>query len=190
MKRGRDTCVGGSMVVVGAITAACAGGGTPTAEAPAGADTATAKPAAADEAAGKPTAEPSGAGDSQPAAKAGPPEPWKGMGAEKRKTYMTDAVLPKMGPEFTSFDGERYANVTCKTCHGAGADKGTFAMPNPKLAKLPPGGNLQAVLKDDPAVANFMMRNVVPNMVELLGVEAYDPESGAGFGCYSCHGTK
>jgi len=57
--------------------------------------------------------------------------------AEKIK-LMKEHVVPEMGAEMTAFDAKRWPKVECKTCHGKGAEDGTFKMPNPDLPKLDP----------------------------------------------------
>ncbi len=174
------------LVTAGAAVAACSGGSPVPADTPSTSAGDPVNTATQDDAPEPPA--PETTGDVEPTPK-GPPKPWKEMTADDRKGYMTDPVMPRMKTEFGNFDADKYGNMTCKTCHGAGAAKG-FTMPNPQIAKLPGGGNLQSVLKDHPAIAKFMMRNVVPNIVELLGVDTYDPDSKTGFGCYNCHATK
>lgn len=114
---------------------------------------------------------------------------WKDMNHEQKLAVMKNKVMPKMGDDFTAFDGKRYAEFGCKTCHGDSAKDGSFKMPNPKLPKLPtdPAG-FKALMEKKPAVMKFMGEKVKPDMVAILGVEAYEPgKNETGFGCYNCH---
>jgi hypothetical protein len=104
---------------------------------------------------------------------------------------MKAAVMPKMGPMFHDFDAKTFAEPRCGLCHGAGAKDGTFKMPNPGLPKLvaTPDGfkKLQA---QHPQVFDFMSKQVVPTMANLLGEEPFDPKTQKGFGCFECHTKK
>jgi len=108
------------------------------------------------------------------------PASWQDMDFDQRASYMADVVMPALQPEFEAYDA-RFADMNCGTCHGAGADDGTFTMPSDGLypidfAAFPTG-----------AGADFMMDTVTPMMVDLLDEEAFDPKTGAGFGCLGCH---
>jgi hypothetical protein len=119
----------------------------------------------------------------------GPPQvAWAAMTFEQRKAYMKTAVLPKMKGLFVAFDGTRYSNFSCTTCHGDGATNGKFKMPNPKLPKLPatPDGFKQ-LMADKPEIMEFMAKQVKPTMASLLGLPEFTPETHAGFGCMECH---
>jgi hypothetical protein len=104
--------------------------------------------------------------------------------------YMKASVMPKMGDVFKGYDGKKYAEVKCKTCHGAKAEDGSFAMPNPDLPKLDIKGMLKTEKAKSPKMVEFMMKQVTANMVTLLGEEHYDPKTQKGFGCLNCHTAK
>ena len=117
------------------------------------------------------------------------------MSKDQKIEHMKEAVMPKMGELFGSFDGDRYAKITCATCHGPGAKEGKFEMPSAALPKLTmPTGDGEPFaeeMKAHPEVTKFMMQQVTPEMVKLLpGVEPYDPATQKGFGCFGCHTPK
>ena len=64
-------------------------------------------------------------------------------------------------------------------------------MPNPELPKLDvtPAG-FKAMQAKSPAIVEFMGKQVVPTMAQLLGEPAYDPKTQKGFGCLECHTKK
>ena len=49
----------------------------------------------------------------------GPAKPWAQMSLEERGHYMAENIMPPMTRLFQGFDGTKYAQVTCATCHGA-----------------------------------------------------------------------
>jgi len=109
------------------------------------------------------------------------------MTVDQKKEFMKTIVVPKMKTVFQEFDSSRYAELGCKTCHGAGAKEGKFQMPNPGLPKLNPERGFAKHKKKQAAVTKFMMEHVAPEMAKTLGVEPYNPETHQGFGCFSCH---
>jgi hypothetical protein len=147
--------------------------------------TAAAATKAADEA-GKPA--PAAAAPAAPGAPAMAKIDWEKMSKKQRKDYMKKTVLPEMGKLFAEFDAKKYKKITCVTCHGDGATKGTFAMPNPQLPKLPtePAG-FKALQEKKPDIMKFMGTKVKPTMAALLGMQEWTPQNMNGFGCYQCH---
>ncbi|MBK7864732.1 MAG: hypothetical protein IPJ65_40255 [Archangiaceae bacterium] len=140
-----------------------------------------------------------------PAENAGPPDddspvvtpqqtPWKDMTGQQRGRYMAKVVLPKLRPVFQAFDGEKFAKVTCATCHGEHGKQNEFKMPSAELPSLPdsPEVFMATVMKEQPEMVKFMGEKVVPMTAELLGIEAFNPQApkeGA-FGCHGCHTLK
>lgn len=118
-----------------------------------------------------------------------PPEPWEGMSPEAKGQWMSEQVLPRMRERFQAFDGERYATVSCATCHGPGAAAGEFEMPSTSLPALPPTGSpeQQAMVRQYGPMARFMFQQVLPTMQTLVGGEEFDEETGEGFSCFACH---
>lgn len=120
------------------------------------------------------------------------PVAWKDMNADQRHEYMKSTVLPAMKETFVAFDAEDFGSMDCKTCHGPGADDGSFEMPNPAIKALP--SNKEAfmawIAKDADAarMTQFMGEKVEPMMIELLQMTPFDPETKTGeFGCMNCH---
>ena len=138
---------------------------------------------------------PSGGGaaeEAAPAKSAGAKKiDWEKMNKDERKKYMKTVVAPEMKKVFVAFD-KKYSNMSCPTCHGEGAEKGTFKMPNPKLPKLPQPtdkAGFMALMNKKPEVTRFMGTKVKPTMASLLGLPEWTPERQApnGFSCYNCH---
>ncbi len=140
-----------------------------------------------------PTAAPTATETAAPTATATTPPPpakktWKEMNLDERKKFMATEVMPVMSKHFQDFDAKEFAKFECVTCHGdAGkGDKATFKMPNPKLPKLDAKDNFKKHEKKKKEL-DFMMQKVTPEMQKILGAQPFDPASGQGFGCGSCH---
>lgn len=118
-----------------------------------------------------------------------PPKPWAEMTHTERRRWMGLEVLPRMTDLFIGYDGERYADASCETCHGADADARNYEMPNPTLYRLYPTGSPEqmATVRDHQQMVRFMYNHVVPTMQRMTGGSPFDPASGTGFSCYSCH---
>jgi hypothetical protein len=108
---------------------------------------------------------------------------WAEMDFDARKKFMATVVVPQVRPLFQAFDAERFAAVSCKTCHGSGAGNGDFKLPNPDLPVLHsealknPTEELQPVL-------TFMREVLKPKVAELLGMQ-----ESSDFRCNTCHTT-
>lgn len=119
-----------------------------------------------------------------------PPErPWRRMSKSDRNDYMVGKVLPIMKETFQHFDPLAFKKVECATCHGKDAKRVKFKMPNPALPKIAPPGTpgWADVQHDHPRMVHFMKATVTDRMAKLLGLDTYDPKTGKGFGCNSCH---
>jgi hypothetical protein len=116
---------------------------------------------------------------------------FKDMNADQRMAYMKLTVLPEMKATFQAFDATKFAKFECKTCHGAGADDGTFEMPNPDIARLPATPEKFAEYAKDPKHGpwlEFMGTKVKPQMAKLLKMTEFDPATNTGdFSCHGCH---
>jgi hypothetical protein len=118
------------------------------------------------------------------------PDTFKDMNHDQRVEFMKTVVMPTMKPIFVAFDTE-FEEMDCKTCHGAGAESGTFEMPNPELPVLPGTEEAFGEYMKDPDHAKwamFMIQQVKPKMAELLKMSEFDPATGQGdFSCANCH---
>ena len=127
--------------------------------------------------------------DAEPAPTALPADlAWPDMNDDQKAEYMRQKVLPNMESLFKEIDPEEFAQFTCDTCHGEGAeDKGELHMPNPQLPKLDPAGGFAADKEKHPKMTEAMMQRVVPTMAVLLNTQPYNPATQKGFGCFDCH---
>ena len=114
---------------------------------------------------------------------------WSQLGQNQRARLMRDWVLPTAGDLFRRFDGERYADFTCATCHGDRPAARDYAMPNPQLLPLAfgPGSGYDEVKRRKAELVAFMKDQLSPQMAELLGKQKWSESTPAGFGCWSCH---
>lgn len=113
------------------------------------------------------------------------------MDGKQREQFMKDVVLPKSKELFVAFDA-KFADMNCKTCHGDGAEDGSFEMPNPKIKPLPNSeeGFMAWIAKepDEGRWAGFMAQKLEPAVAEMLGEKPFDPKTKTGeFGCANCH---
>jgi len=112
---------------------------------------------------------------------------WATMSWEDRHRAMTFLVHPNMARLFQRFQGKRYPDLTCRTCHGADAESVAYTMPralpplDPRHLPAPSDGGARG------RTAKFMLEEVTPQMADLLGVAPYDAKTGRGFGCFNCH---
>jgi hypothetical protein len=111
---------------------------------------------------------------------------WKTWSHDEKLAYMKDVVLPAEAPWFRQYAPARFAELTCRSCHGAGADDGSYAMPNPALPKLAPG-NIHDLEKTSPKAFAFMNEVVMPRTAQLLGQYPWAHATMSGFGCFGCH---
>lgn len=179
-----------------ALVAACGGGGEATPPPAAPAPSASEMPSAAptESAAPAASAAPSASAAPEAAAPPAPPGPgdWAKWSHDQKLAYMKSTVMPKMKDLFVSFSADHYADMNCKTCHGAGAADGSFKMPNadlPKLPKTPAEFKALATGKKAKVFA-FMKDQVEPQMAQLLGEQPFDMKTKQGFGCMNCHTQK
>ena len=114
---------------------------------------------------------------------------WSELDRDARMAVMSTEVLPAARRLFQGHDPERYASVSCATCHGAGGAERSWAMPNPDLYALYPTGTPEqrAMVQEFPEMVRFMHNHLVPEMRSILGAEEYDEATRTGFACFSCH---
>ena len=137
-------------------------------------------------------------GGSQPAASApgdgaapaadapaeGSADVWSDSMSDKQKgEFMKKKVVPAMSKTFQEFDGKKYADFGCKTCHGP------QFKPKPVefLPELHMKGDKLVEAEAHPDVAKFMSEKVSPQMAEIFGKKPFNPETKEGFGCTGCH---
>ncbi|MFW6050108.1 MAG: hypothetical protein ACODAU_02970 [Myxococcota bacterium] len=121
----------------------------------------------------------------------GPEQPWAEMSMDEREFYMIGKVLPITMEIFQEFDALAFEEFGCESCHGDDAEAREFAMPTRSLPPVPAPDTEEwaAMEKDQPRMVRFMREKVTPVTATLLGLEAFDPETGRGFGCNDCHPT-
>jgi hypothetical protein len=110
------------------------------------------------------------------------------LGKEEQAKFMKENVVPQMKKEFQAFDGKKYANFGCATCHGKDFKEKKFKMPNPDLPKL----DFAKLEKGEqkPKMAKFMGLHTKPDMAKILNLTPYDEQHKDGFGCLHCHEQK
>jgi hypothetical protein len=114
------------------------------------------------------------------------PGAWSTWSRARKQQYMERVVLPDAQKMFAKYDAVRYREVTCRTCHGAGADDRSYRMPNPALPTLVPTKILE-LATTSPEALIFMDGAVMPHMAKLLGQPTFDHVTMSGFGCFACH---
>lgn len=131
----------------------------------------------------------SGSEDTASTALRSPPELWASMDHDARADWMRAEVVPHMQAAFADYDRARFANVGCRTCHGANAREEGFAMPSRSLPALPATGTPEQrqMVRDYPEGTRFMFNHVMPSMQTLLGAAPFDAATGEGFTCFACH---
>jgi hypothetical protein len=107
---------------------------------------------------------------------------------DQKMDFMKKNVMPAMKKEFQAFDAKKFANFTCKTCHGKDPKATKYKMPNPELPKLD-FEKLKAG-KQAPKMAEFMGKVVKPQMAKILQQPEYTETNPKGFGCLECHQQK
>ena len=125
-------------------------------------------------------------GDGNAVAKPLPDVPFEQLDHEQRIQFMKEKVVPTMEPLFKKHDPEEFADFGCKTCHGAGAEKGEFHMPNAQLPKLF-GPSMDKYKKED---IEWMSKEIKPTMAALLKESEMTKDNPNGFGCLHCHDAE
>lgn len=114
-----------------------------------------------------------------------PNVPFDQLDHEQRAQFMKEKVVPAFEPIFKQHDAAKFAEFGCKTCHGPGADKGEFDMPNAGLPVL----NFADMSKYKKEDLEWMGKEVKPAMAKLLQQPEFEPEhpDPKAFGCLGCH---
>ncbi|MCA9708960.1 MAG: hypothetical protein KDK70_24150 [Myxococcales bacterium] len=112
---------------------------------------------------------------------------WADKSFQQRKEWMGIEVLPKMKAAFKEYDEAQFSKFGCDTCHGADGKDKNYAMPTDSIYPLPKDDPVKAAMEYDEKVTKFMIDVVVPQTAAMLDMEPYNPETGTGFGCMSCH---
>jgi hypothetical protein len=115
-----------------------------------------------------------------------PDVPFEELDHDQRIAFMKQTVVPTMMPLFQQHDPEEFEDFGCKTCHGDGAERGEFHMPNDALPKL----NFSNMSKFEADDVEWMTRTVKPTMARLLREAEYSAQNPQGFGCLHCHRTE
>ena len=127
---------------------------------------------------------------SDPTTAPAPPGPgeWGRWSYAQKLAYMKYTMLPAERALFSELEPVRYATLNCHSCHGAGAESGTFTMPNPELPRLAPAKEgFVELSQHEPEMLKFMQQRVVPETAKLLGLPPFQMESHIGFSCWQCH---
>jgi mono/diheme cytochrome c family protein len=163
---------------LGSLFVACAAG-TPESTTPIGISAPPKTPP------GEPTppATPPAVASAAPAGAAPAANVWRDdFTTDQAVAFMKANVVPHMGPVFQAANAKRYADFSCKTCHGPNGKRPTEFLPH---LTMKDGHMLEFV--QNPEVSKFMASRVVPEMASSLGMAAYDPATKTGFGCGGCH---
>jgi hypothetical protein len=112
-----------------------------------------------------------------------PDVPFEQLDHQQRLRFMEQVVVPAMTPIFQRHDPQEFATFGCKTCHGEGAERGEFHMPNDKLPKL----SFSDMSKFEQRDLEWMKTQVKPTMARLLQEQEHSPQTPQGFGCLHCH---
>ena len=96
---------------------------------------------------------------------------------------MKTVVQPEMGKVFQEYDGKRYGDFGCATCHGPKKQDPHMALPPLVLS----GDGFQKLTAAKPAIMKFMTEKVAPAMAASMRQKPFDPATHTGFGCGGCH---
>jgi predicted small lipoprotein YifL len=129
------------------------------------------------------TTPPTGGDETGSATPVLPDVPFEKLDHDQQIQFMKEQVVPTMAPLFKEHDPKEFAEFGCKNCHGDGAEKGEFEMPNPNLPKL----DFADMSKFEKHDIEWMSKVIKPTMAKLLQEAEYSPENPEGFGCMHCH---
>ena len=109
--------------------------------------------------------------------------PFKSATDEQKLNHMRTVIQPTMGALFKTFDGKKYGEFGCVTCHGEKKEDPHKALPKLTLS----GDGFKKLFAEKPVVMKFMTEQVTPVMAKSMGEPPFDPATHKGFGCGGCH---
>jgi hypothetical protein len=93
--------------------------------------------------------------------------------------FMGLTYHPRMNSLFQKSDPAAYGKFRCQTCHGEDMEARAFAMPA-TLRKLSSADPVAAGRSRDAKATDFMVAEILPATVELLGTGD----------CFACHAAE
>jgi hypothetical protein len=116
-------------------------------------------------------------------------KPWDDQSYEEKEWYMVGKVHPVMRQVFQTFNAKKYEGekFECTPCHGENPEARKYKMPSDHLSPIPAFGSKEWKEMENSRIFKFMTKRVTPAMGQLLGKEAWDPETGEGYSCTGCH---
>jgi hypothetical protein len=149
-----------------ALALSACGGAEPAATAPAASGTPAATPTAGAAAAIAPLTGPFDSGTN-----------------EQKLNHMKTVIQPTMGAIFKTYDGKKYGEFGCRTCHGEKKEDPHRALPKLTLS----GDGFKKLAAEKPELMKFMSEQVTPAMAKAMNEKPFDPATHKGFGCGGCH---
>lgn len=114
------------------------------------------------------------------------PGAFAAMSHDQQLNLMKTVVRPNMGKVFQDFDGKKFGDFGCATCHGEHKEDPHKALPKLKLSD----GGFEKLSTEKPVMMKFMAEKVVPAMAAAMGEKPFDPATHQGFGCGGCHAVQ
>ena len=105
------------------------------------------------------------------------------MTNEQKVQHMKKVIQPTMGQVFSEYDGKKYGEFGCRSCHGEKMQDPHMVLPKLTLS----GDGFQKLMAAKPAVMKFMSEKVTPTMAAAMRAKPFDPATHQGFGCGGCH---
>jgi hypothetical protein len=114
---------------------------------------------------------------------------WRHLSFEQRHEQMTFVVHPIVAEHYQEFYATEAPMLTCRSCHGKDAERHRYQIAYTPIDDLKPSRVRElylpgAEVSDE---QRFKRDVITPLMARLLGVPAYDPQTGRGFSCLGCH---
>ncbi len=100
--------------------------------------------------------------------------------------FMKSTILPHMSKTFQDHDAKKYADFSCKTCHGPNRENPHKFLPKLKMS----GDGVKKLMAEKPEVFKWMHETVEPEMAKSMGAQPYDMTTNTGFGCKGCHAVE